>query len=138
MKKLYITATFLITCFITTQSLAGIGYIICVGACEVAATALLLVNPPAGLIMQQACIVACGPAGFWACFAETTQITVLENGEVVDKVISEVCAGDIVRTLDNDGKPTWTNVLKNTKIEGDFEFIQIIATNETNYSYQEL
>ncbi len=53
-------------------------------------------------------------------------MTTIENGVEVKKNIGLIGSGDFVRTL-IDGELKWTKVLKNTKTEGFFEFVQISA-----------
>ncbi len=99
---------------------------IAIALVETAATGLVLAPAAflkAGIkckICKAACFVVCGHS----CFAEGTKVTLLESDTKVDKNIESVQAGDTVLTLVG-GKPAWTKVTRNLKIEGDFEFVRI-------------
>ncbi len=71
------------------------------------------------------------------CFSEGTKLSVLEAGVGVEKNVELIQAGDFVRTLKS-GKPIWTKVLRNTKTEGYFDFVQIEARNTTSHHPEQL
>jgi hypothetical protein len=73
-----------------------------------------------------ACVAACIALAPLGCFSHNTIITVLENETEVKKNIADVVQGDLVKTIDN-GKVTWTRVMRNIKTDGTFEFVRIIA-----------
>jgi len=137
MKKYSLLIALFATSYLPTVCFGGLGYPLCVAACEATALAMTVFPPTtvAGVIQLSACLAECIPAGFLGCFSGDTQITVLENNLEVNKYINDVCAGDIVKTMSNERKIILTKVLKNTKIEGIFEFIQISAQNVNDGSH---
>lgn len=129
--------------FVSSYALAGpitpicaYGCIAIQTTCQSACAASLLSG--AGLLTYYPCVVGCTAAASLcaaacalSCFSSTTTVIVLENGVGVEKNIGMTHVGDYVRTL-VDGKLAWSKVVKNTRVEGPFEFVQIKAQNATS------
>lgn len=141
MKKIILVSLMLLGSIIFSQpSFAGPFfpgcYALCVAGCEAIFAASGIAAAGVGAIATAAaglpaclegCVAACTPF----CFSSSTTLIVLENGVGVKKNIALVRDGDLVSTL-VDGKLTWTKVIKNTKTEGIFRFVQIDLQNEAS------
>ena len=64
-----------------------------------------------------------------SCFSDEAKIIVLEAGNQVEKPITEVKIADEVLTLSGSELKT-TKVLRNLRISGSFEFLEIEASSE--------
>lgn len=84
-----------------------------------------------------ACVVPCLAGCGAACFHKDTTIQVLENSVIIEKNIADVHIGDMIATL-HDGSFAWTKVVRNIKKTGDFDFVQITASNEVTGNHKRL
>lgn len=127
-----------------TPVLYGVCFTTCVSVCYVggasagiaAAASAVGVGIAAGLwavvssgSCVAVCVAACGP--FVACLSSDTSIIVQTNGKSIQRPVKDIKAGDFVQTLKNT-ETYWTQVLGNTKVEGEIEFIRITAKNMQN------
>lgn len=117
---------------------AGFGYPICITVClstcavgGVAMTAATygIAAPTVMASCMEICVTICFPT----CFSNNTTIVSRHYDQNILMNISEIKSGDKVLTINNH-KPTWTEVLSNTKVEGDFKFIKLFAQNLDNTS----
>lgn len=122
LKSSVILSSTLFSLFTTTVS-AGPAFPVCIGACLAGAA-----------VFTAPLIASCNLMCAGTCFSNETMIDVLINGEKTNKHVGEVNVGDMVLTS-NYGKHEYTQVLRNIKTEGNFEFIQITAQNPYNLSH---
>ena len=117
---------------------AGPLYVACVAACELACGGVTVATPgPWSIPELTYCMSLCPGMCIWSCFNKDTTIQVLENGVIIEKNIADVHIGDMVATL-HDGSFAWTKVVRNIKKTGDFDFVQITASNEVTGNHKRL
>lgn len=119
-KAILLFLTFCLYILPTQQTLAGPLYALCCFACGATCGSTGFFAP--------FCLMACVSGCTVACFDKNTTFLVLENGEEIEKNISIVKVGDMVRTL-HDGKLVWTKVLRCINTAGNFDFIQLNFQN---------
>ncbi len=112
---------------------AGPFYPVCMAACLATCegTAAVTLTPVGAAALTASCIAACTAACLPTCLSEQTSIVVYENEVSHLKNISDIKIGDLVRTFKN-GKSIWTEVIRNIRSEGSFNFIQFTLRNLTH------
>lgn len=139
MKKGISYFLILLFCCWTTLASAGLFAVgcllVCFSACE--SSCILASGGAAAAVCLKPCIDGCGIACIAACFPSSAMIVVIENGVAIEKPIADIQVGDIVMTM-KDGELMETKVLKNEKVAGFHEFLQIDMQNIATQKYARL
>jgi len=83
--------------------------------------------PAAGTSGAAACASGCAAACIASCFDDNTSVVVSNGSSVQTVAVQDVLAGQQIMTF-SQGKPTMTEVIRNTREEGVYDFVEIVAS----------
>merc|ERR1719387_8498 len=105
----------------------------CLGTCFTVGAAGMVASgpfaPAVGTSGAAACTSGCAALCIASCFSDEAMVSASKNGtDSVPASITELQRGQQVWTLEG-GKLVLTEVIRNTRVEGSFPFIRILASN---------